>query len=191
MTRTIEGSRSDTVVLRRVRRRQDDHGTARPADPPLRHSRNRQRELALQKPNLRPMPRGSPPGPTAPPHARRSVACEGTARRARVPSVDSGDDRCSTASVGRDWTLIPGPGSALIDNRREASSVGVDVMEFEGIAFGLMASPSPDQAMPTAKTTTPLAGMTIEADAAKSCMGPPFAQMPPPFPATWGFGKLS
>jgi DNA replication protein DnaC len=31
-------------------------------------------------------------GPTAPPHARRSVAREGTARRARVPSVDSVDD---------------------------------------------------------------------------------------------------
>src|SRR5437660_6877559 len=33
-----------------------------------------------------------PRGPTAPPHARRSVAREGTARRARVPSVDSVDD---------------------------------------------------------------------------------------------------
>src|SRR5689334_14062871 len=33
-----------------------------------------------------------PRGPTAPPHARRSVAREGTARRARVPSVDSMDD---------------------------------------------------------------------------------------------------
>ena len=28
-------------------------GAARPADPSLRHSRNRQRELALQKPKLR------------------------------------------------------------------------------------------------------------------------------------------
>jgi DNA replication protein len=33
-----------------------------------------------------------PRGPTAPPHARRSVAREDTARRARVPSVDSVDD---------------------------------------------------------------------------------------------------
>jgi hypothetical protein len=33
-----------------------------------------------------------PRGPTAPPHARRSVAREGTTRRARVPSVDSVDD---------------------------------------------------------------------------------------------------
>ena len=29
--------------------------------------------------------------------------------------MDSGDDRYSTASVGLDWTLIPGPASALID----------------------------------------------------------------------------
>jgi hypothetical protein len=40
---------------------------------------------------------------------------EGTARRARVPSVDSGDDRSSTAGVGPNWALIPGPASALID----------------------------------------------------------------------------
>jgi hypothetical protein len=33
-----------------------------------------------------------PRGPTAPPRARRSAAREGTARRARVPSVDSVDD---------------------------------------------------------------------------------------------------
>ena len=61
-------------------------------------------------------PRIAPGGPTAPPHARRSVACEGTARRARVPSMDSRDDRYSTAGVGLDWTLIPGPASALIDS---------------------------------------------------------------------------
>ena len=30
--------------------------------------------------------------------------------------MDSGDDRYSTASEGRDWTLIPGPASALIDS---------------------------------------------------------------------------
>jgi hypothetical protein len=29
--------------------------------------------------------------------------------------MDSGDDRSSTAGVGLDWTLIPGPASALID----------------------------------------------------------------------------
>ena len=37
-----------------------------------------------------------PRGPTAPPHARRSVAREGTARRARVPSMDSVDDPLAT-----------------------------------------------------------------------------------------------
>ena len=29
--------------------------------------------------------------------------------------MDSGDDRYSTVGVGLDWTLIPGPVSALID----------------------------------------------------------------------------
>ena len=29
--------------------------------------------------------------------------------------MDSGDDRYSTDGVGRYWTLIPGPASALID----------------------------------------------------------------------------
>ena len=33
------------------------------------------------------------------------------------PSVDSGDDRFSTIGVGRDWALIPGPASALIDSQ--------------------------------------------------------------------------
>lgn len=46
--------RDDQSRLRRMAfglwRRQDDHCTARPADPPLRHRRNRQRELALQDP---------------------------------------------------------------------------------------------------------------------------------------------
>lgn len=36
-------------VAVRLRRRQDDHRTPRPADPALRHRRNRQRELALQE----------------------------------------------------------------------------------------------------------------------------------------------
>ena len=36
------------------RRRQDDHGAARPPHPPLRDRRDRQRELALQEPRLRP-----------------------------------------------------------------------------------------------------------------------------------------
>jgi hypothetical protein len=36
----------------RVRRRQDDHGSARSAHPPLRHRRDRQRELAVQASRL-------------------------------------------------------------------------------------------------------------------------------------------
>ncbi|HEX3363153.1 MAG TPA: ATP-binding protein, partial [Solirubrobacterales bacterium] len=49
---------------------------------------------SLAKAPLHERPCGAdrPRGPTAPPHARRSVAREGTARRARVPSVDSVDD---------------------------------------------------------------------------------------------------
>ena len=39
----------------RLRRRQDDHGAARPPDPSLRNPRNRQRVLALQKPRLTPI----------------------------------------------------------------------------------------------------------------------------------------
>jgi len=31
--------------------------------------------------------------------------------------MDSGDDRYSTDGVGRYWTLIPGPASALIDTK--------------------------------------------------------------------------
>ena len=31
--------------------------------------------------------------------------------------MGSGDDRYSTAGLGLDWTLIPGPASALIDTR--------------------------------------------------------------------------
>jgi hypothetical protein len=49
--------------------------------------------LVLVKAPLHDLPcTDRPRGPTAPPHARRSVAREGTARRARVPSVDSVDD---------------------------------------------------------------------------------------------------
>ena len=39
-------------VALRLRRRQDDHGAARPAHPPLRHRRDRQRQLAAQEPIL-------------------------------------------------------------------------------------------------------------------------------------------
>ena len=39
-------------MAQRVRRRQDDHGAPRPAHPPLRHRRDRQRQLAAQEPQL-------------------------------------------------------------------------------------------------------------------------------------------
>jgi hypothetical protein len=40
---------------------EDDHGPARPPHPPLRHRRDRQRELALQEPRLIPLKVHSPP----------------------------------------------------------------------------------------------------------------------------------
>lgn len=42
-----------------------------------------------------------------------------------------------------------------------------------------------------AKTTTPLAGMTTEADAGKPWVLSPFAITPAPFPATCGFTQFS
>lgn len=45
----------------RLRRRQDDHRPPRPPDSPLRHRRDRQRKLAVQKPRL--MPSAVPDGP--------------------------------------------------------------------------------------------------------------------------------
>src|SRR6516164_1440073 len=89
MTRILGSSGSAIVASRRVRRRQDDHGTARPAHPSLRHHRNRKRKLALQKPRLTPTgsPTGAhrlPPAPTS--DSRRSL------HDARVPPMDSMDD---------------------------------------------------------------------------------------------------
>ena len=52
ITRTREESRSDIVAFCRARRRQDDDRAPRSADPSLRNHRDRQRELALQKPHL-------------------------------------------------------------------------------------------------------------------------------------------
>src|ERR1700710_3064829 len=40
-------------MAQRVRRRQNDHRAARPLDSPLRHRRDRQRQLAIQKPRRR------------------------------------------------------------------------------------------------------------------------------------------
>jgi len=52
-------------MAHRLRGRQDDHGTPRPAHPPLRDRRDRQRQLALQEPSIT---------QTAPPLARRRCA---------------------------------------------------------------------------------------------------------------------
>ena len=40
--------------------------------------------------------------------------------------MDSGDDRYSTVGVGLDWTLIPGPVSALIDSQAIAIVPGAE-----------------------------------------------------------------
>ena len=81
------GHRHHQPDLRRVaRRRQDDHGPARPADPSLRHRPDRQRELALQKPRLIPPPKDRIAGesvspPTAPrrsPPRTEADAAEGS-----------------------------------------------------------------------------------------------------------------
>ena len=58
----------------RVRRRQDDHRAARPAHAPLRHHRDRQRQLALQEPQI-----------AAPPVDRRPIQTHH--RHAPAPSL--------------------------------------------------------------------------------------------------------
>jgi DNA replication protein DnaC len=64
----------------------DDDSAPRPFHPSLRNHRNRQRELAFQKPRLSATP-ACPGGQTGTSRVRRSVAREGTARRARGPPV--------------------------------------------------------------------------------------------------------
>src|ERR1700709_1396893 len=62
-------------MAERVRRRQDDDGATRPPDPPLRHRRNRQRELALQEPRLiRRNPSCSSLAPCSPPSSTLRAA---------------------------------------------------------------------------------------------------------------------
>ena len=46
--------------------------------------------------------------------------------------MDSGDDRSSTAGVGPDWALIPGPASALFDSDERDVFVPIAI----GAAFG-------------------------------------------------------
>src|SRR6516165_5305806 len=83
MTRILGSSGSAIVASRRVRRRQDDHGTARPAHPSLRHHRNRKRKLALQKPRL--TPTGSPTGAHRLPPAHRYVRLTAVTPRCAGP----------------------------------------------------------------------------------------------------------
>jgi hypothetical protein len=80
-------------------------------DPSLRDHRNRQRELALQTPRLSATP-ACPGGQTGTSHARRSVAREGTARRARDPPVRYWDKPAPRAGEGS--FLHADPGSRLL-----------------------------------------------------------------------------
>ena len=84
-------------MARRLRRRQDDHRAPRPAHPPLRHRRDRQRKLALQEPRLRP---GGGPDPSPPPQPLRRIR----------PSS-------SRREVGQNWTPIAGQDCAPIDKK--------------------------------------------------------------------------
>ena len=103
-------------MAERLRRRQDDDGAARPADPSLRNHRNRQRELALQAPRLnRCTTPACPGGQTGTSHARRSVAREGTARRARGPPVRYRDKPEPMPKRGPFWMPIRGPDCAPFD----------------------------------------------------------------------------
>src|SRR5229473_490713 len=65
------------------------------------------RKSASSPPPRTPPPAARPGGCTATPHARRSVAREGTARRARVPSMHYLDD-----------PLPPSPAGTILDAKR-------------------------------------------------------------------------
>src|SRR5690606_29891926 len=79
-----------------LRRRQNDHGAARPADPPLRHRRDRQRQLALQEPSLTISPRG--------PNACATLTSSGVRPAPQQSSAG-----------GQYWTPIGGQCSTPID----------------------------------------------------------------------------
>src|SRR5690606_4618683 len=81
-------------MANRLRRRQDDHGTPRPAHPPLRDHRDRQRKLALQEPSI---------AQTAPPLARRRCVTWGL-RSAGPAQLQRG--QFWTPTRGHDWMLI-------------------------------------------------------------------------------------
>src|ERR1700730_4326414 len=97
-----------------VWRRQDDNRAARPPDPSLRNHRNRQRELALQTPRLSATP-ACPGGQTGTPNPRRSVAREGTARRARDPPGRSPGKPVPTPVKGPFSMPIRGPDCVPFD----------------------------------------------------------------------------
>jgi hypothetical protein len=63
--------------------------------------------------------------------ARRRDADEGTARRARVPSMGCGDDRSSTAGTGPCSALIPGSAPALIDTEPFLSVLNPYLLQLE------------------------------------------------------------
>jgi hypothetical protein len=56
---------------------------------------------------------------------------------------------------------------------------------------GMEAAPFRTNLQPLTNATTPLAGITTEADVANPCIGPPFAWTPFLFPATHGLTQLS
>src|SRR5260370_7814155 len=104
MTRILGNSRSAIVASRRGRRRQDDESLVGPPHALLRHHRDRQHQLAVQKPQLTNPPRtptrAYPRGCTVTSHARRYVARGGTARRARVPPMHYVDKPTSITAEG-------------------------------------------------------------------------------------------
>lgn len=97
----------------RVRRSQDDHGPARPHHPPLRHRRDRQRQLALQAAAQQDAqaegegqaPRGSSCCDTSQPHMGDGLPARPAVRRAQDPH--SGGHRPVQS-------VLSGPGSTLL-----------------------------------------------------------------------------
>jgi hypothetical protein len=87
----------------------------------LRNHRNRQRKLALQTPQLSATP-ACPGGQTGTSHARRSVAREGTARRARDPPVRYRDKPARRPVRGPFSMPIRGPDCLPFDSWRNSAT---------------------------------------------------------------------
>ena len=77
-------------MAQRLRRRQDDHRAARPPHPPLRHRRDRQRELALQEPRLTLSATGAGPGPSPPPAPLRRAGSRSSPNEGSLLEADQG-----------------------------------------------------------------------------------------------------